>query len=67
MPLDLLGLSEVLKKMPLLRKVYLVEFDLRRLKVKAKSEAKMSALLYIALIEGNWLVPKSRGLVPTSC
>ena len=58
MPLDLLGLSEVLLKMPL-RKAYVVQLDLRRLKVKAKSEAKISELL-LALITsqvGNWLLP----------
>jgi hypothetical protein len=50
MPLDLLGFSlEVLKKMPL-GKVYVVQFELRKLEVKKRSEAKITALLLVALM-----------------
>jgi hypothetical protein len=61
MPLDSVGLSDViLDKMPL-RKVYLlVQFDLRKLQVETKSEA------LIALQVGNWLLPNcNRGFAPT--
>jgi hypothetical protein len=66
MPLDLPGLSEVLQKMPL-RKEFLVQFYQKKLEVKTKSEAKMSALVLLGLIAsqvGNWLPNCYRNVAP---
>ena len=66
MPLDLPGLSGVLQKMPL-RKEFLVQFYQKKLEVKTKSEAKMSALVLLGLIAsqvGNWLPNRYRNVAP---